>query len=235
MTQERTIPANGNAPKSVEPGKVNFSKEEIPPEIKAFINSSQSSLQANANIVPSRQNAGYKGDIVLATDKYLVQAVGKENKTAVVHKREDVEFVSQNHKFRAENGKRLDGLSVQIHYPADTSKAKAYPYSADKSPQEKQESSPAKQPEAKVDAYLVRSDKTEAWTNGVEQAVKEFRSLKPTDTPFISQNNKIVLSKDPESGGALLVSDKKLEAELNKQSDKAIAEQTEKSCSVCKR
>lgn len=84
-------------------------------------NAASSKIGPEVNVQPAREDGSYKGKIVYANDRYLVQAVGKEGKSAVVHQRSDVEMVGDKMKWRAENGK-LTNADMQIHYDGQAAK-----------------------------------------------------------------------------------------------------------------
>lgn len=90
-----------------------------------------------ARISSAKENGSYYGPVILNNDKFIVQAVGKERLSAVVHRKEDVAL--QGASLAVLDAKKtMNGTNVQVHYTGD--KAKAYPW-ADKS---KQTAEPAK-------------------------------------------------------------------------------------------
>lgn len=76
-----------------------------------------------ARISAAKENGSYYGPVVLNNDQYLVQAVGKERLSAVVHKKEDLALQGASLAL-LDAKKTLNGTNVQIHYSGD--KAKAY-------------------------------------------------------------------------------------------------------------
>lgn len=116
---ERSEVAAGAKPNR-ELGKQVMKPEAIPEEIKAAV---ADKLGADARAAPAREGGGYKGKVIYANDRYLVQAVGQKQENAVVHRKDDVEFVGQKLGWREQNN-MLNGVNVQVHYNGD--KAKAY-------------------------------------------------------------------------------------------------------------
>lgn len=95
-----------------------------------------------ARISAAKENGSYYGPVVLTNDKYIVQAVGKERLSAVVHRREDVELQGASLAL-LDSKKQLNTMSVQTHYTGN--KAKVYPW-AEKN---RQATEPAKEAPAK--------------------------------------------------------------------------------------
>lgn len=141
--QERSAPhelresaKQGETKSKKQLGAYRMPHDDIPPHFKEL---AQRKLQADEVIVhPAREGGAYKGKILHADTNFLVQAVGKEGRSAVVHRVSDLELVSQNLRWRAEND-RLGSQNVQIHYNAG--KGKVYPFDPDRVPaaQEKRE------------------------------------------------------------------------------------------------
>lgn len=147
MTQERTSGAAGKQSES--PAKDTLKKvgdfvmkpELIPTELQAFVKErlgrdpegnprkDEKGADLKPTVVPAKENGSYKGSIILNNENYIVQAVGREAKTAVVHRKEDVELMGSKLKWRDEN-KKLHNADVQIYYSGD--KAKAYPWDKEK-------------------------------------------------------------------------------------------------------
>jgi len=101
-----------------EPGAPIISTGDVPEGIKAVVSEK---LGADAYAAPAREDGGYKGPVIYANDHYLVQAVGKKQENAVVHRKSDVEFIGQKLAWREEHG-LLNGVSVQVHYNGDQGK-----------------------------------------------------------------------------------------------------------------
>lgn len=107
-------------PKEV--GNYIFPHDEIPKEI---ITHAEARLGEKTNVNPARFNGDYKGTVILNSDKYIVQAVGNREQSAVVHLKKDIELVSDNLKWRDQNN-RMGSTDVAIHYNED--KARVYPW-----------------------------------------------------------------------------------------------------------
>lgn len=90
-----------------------------------------------ARISTAKENGSYYGPVILNNDKFIVQAVGKERLSAVVHHKDDVALQGASLAL-LDAKKTMNGTSVQVHYTGD--KAKAYHWS-DKSKQQAAEPS----------------------------------------------------------------------------------------------
>jgi hypothetical protein len=125
--------------------------EEVPREVRDYAINKLNPLDAagerikdahgnniTARVSTAKENGSYYGPVVLNNDKFIVQAVGKDRISAVVHHKEDVALQGASLAL-LDAKKTMNGTSVQIHYTGD--KAKAYHY-ADKS---KQTAEPAKE------------------------------------------------------------------------------------------
>jgi hypothetical protein len=110
-------------------GEYVMDHKEIPKEISAYVTEK---LGKDASVHPARVDGGYKGKVLLNTDQYLVQSVGREGKSAVLHRKEDLEIKGSNLVWRDEN-KRLGSVDVQIHY--DGGKAKMYAWNREREDQ----------------------------------------------------------------------------------------------------
>ncbi|WOP85254.1 KfrB domain-containing protein [Citrobacter koseri] len=137
MSQERPIGDSANTPpkadKSKAPtaGAYRMDAGEIPQEIRSNI---AGKLGTEAEVFPAKENGSYKGPVVHADKDFVVQAVGKNQQTAVVHRREDVEMMGASLKGRDANND-LENRNIQVHYRGD--KAKAYPWDAEKEQQQR--------------------------------------------------------------------------------------------------
>lgn len=114
---------NANSTQTASGGKPYvMTHTEIPKEISALV---ESKLGKGAEAHPAREDGSYKGRVLLNSDQYLVQSVGAEGRSAVVHRKGDVELQGSNLKWRDEN-KRMGSVDVQVHYDGD--KGKVYPW-----------------------------------------------------------------------------------------------------------
>lgn len=112
-------------------GKYLFAHTDIPKEIQAFV---AEKMGKGAEAHPARADGGYKGRVLLNSDKYLVQSVGRNTYTAVVHKKEGLEMVGSNIQWRDKN-QRLGSVDVQIHY--DGEKGKVYAWNRQRDDQQR--------------------------------------------------------------------------------------------------
>lgn len=98
----------------------------IPQEIRSNV---AAQLGPEADVFPAKENGSYKGPVIHADTGYVVQAVGKDHQTAVVHQRADVQMMGAALQSRdARND--LINRNLQVHYRGD--QAKAYPWDAEK-------------------------------------------------------------------------------------------------------
>lgn len=96
-----------------------------------------------ARVSTAKENGSYYGPVILNSERFIVQAVGKERLSAVVHHKDDVALQGGSLAM-LDAKKTMNGASVQIHYSGD--KAKAYPW-ADKSRQGNDQTRPAAEKE----------------------------------------------------------------------------------------
>ncbi len=132
--------------------------EEVPKEVRDYAINKLNPVDAagerikdaqgnhiTARISTAKENGSYYGPVILNNEKFIVQAVGKERLSAVVHHKDDV--VLQGASLTLLDAKKtMNGTNVQVHYTGD--KAKAYHWS-DKS---KQAADPSKETTAKEPA-----------------------------------------------------------------------------------
>jgi putative DNA primase/helicase len=110
-------------------GRYVIDHKEIPKEILAFVGQK---LGKDASVNPAREGGGYKGKVLLNSGDYLVQAVGRDGGSAVVHRKADLTMVGSNLEWRNTN-ERLQAVDVQIHYTGD--KAKVFPWNREREDQ----------------------------------------------------------------------------------------------------
>lgn len=118
--------------------------EEVPKEVRDYAINKLNPVDAagermkdaqgnniTARISTAKENGSYYGPVILNNEKFIVQAVGKERLSAVVHHKDDVALQGASLAL-LDAKKTMNGTSVQVHYTGD--KAKAYHWS-DKSRQ----------------------------------------------------------------------------------------------------
>ncbi len=108
-----------------------FPHTEIPKEISSFVTER---MGTGAGAHPPRQDGIYRGRVLLNSDKYLVQSVGRSNNSAIVHKKEGMELMGSNLQWRDQN-KRLGSVDVQVYYSGD--KSKTYEYNREREDQKR--------------------------------------------------------------------------------------------------
>lgn len=124
--------------------------EEVPKEVRDYAINKLNPVDAagerikdgqgnniTARVSTAKENGSYYGPVILNNEKFIVQAVGKERLSAVVHHKDNVALQGASLAL-LDAKKTMNGTSVQVHYTGD--KAKAYHWS-DKS---KQVSEPSK-------------------------------------------------------------------------------------------
>ena len=122
MSQETDTTA-GSASNKPAPGAYKMDPKDIPAELRQV-------LPENVkDMYPAKTGGSYRGPVLHADDKFIVQAVGNKRESAVVHRREDVAIQSASLQARdAQNG--LKDRNIQVHYKSEP--AKAYPWDAEK-------------------------------------------------------------------------------------------------------
>lgn len=127
---------SAKTPRPKDAGKYITAPDKIPPEIKAYVDK-RLGQDENGNprkdendkvispaIFPAKENGSYKGKVILNNDTYLVQTIGKDERTAVVHEKANLELMGERLKFRDQK-QTLHNADIQVHYT--DGKAKAYP------------------------------------------------------------------------------------------------------------
>lgn len=132
--------ASGKDKSPKDAGKYVTAPDKIPQEIKAFVEKrlGQDSKgdprqddKGNAikpTVFPAKENGSYKGKVILNNETHLVQSIGKDEKTAVVHDKANLELMGERLKWRDANQK-LHNADIQVHY--QDGKGKAYPLAKD--------------------------------------------------------------------------------------------------------
>lgn len=119
-------------------GRQIINEADIP---RGIIEAGKSKLPEAAKIVPAREDGGYKGKVLYANDRYVVQAVGVKQENAVVHRKEDLQMMGQKLEWREKNG-MLNNVSIQVHYSGD--KGKAYVWNQEREQQARAEAAKQK-------------------------------------------------------------------------------------------
>lgn len=107
---------------------------EIPSSIRQTV---AEKMGSEADVYPAKDGGNYKGRIVHADGEHIVQAIGKGEKTAIVHARSEVEIKGASLLSRDANND-LAGRNVQIHYRDADKGAAMYPFNAEKEQQQRE-------------------------------------------------------------------------------------------------
>nr|CAC79167.1 hypothetical protein 24.1 kDa [uncultured bacterium] len=172
MSQERTIGDSANTPQKADKSKAptvgayRMDAGNIPPEIR---NSVAGKLGVEAEVFPAKENGSYKGPVIHADKDFVVQAVGKNQQTAVVHSRTDVEMMGASLKGRDANND-LENRNIQVHYRGD--QAKAYPWDAAKEQQQRAARSTEKAADQNV------STATKVMSEAEKYAMENIKNVK---------------------------------------------------------
>lgn len=104
-----------------------MSPSAIPPEVRQKV---AGTLGHDANVYPARNDSqhGYKGPVIHADKDFLVQAVGKGQKTAIIHQRSDLQIEGAKLQQRDSNND-LVNRNIQVHYRGE--KGKVYAWNKD--------------------------------------------------------------------------------------------------------
>jgi len=165
-----------------EPGAPIISTGAIPEGIKAVVTEK---LGADAYAASAREDGGYKGQVIYANNHYLVQAVGKRQENAVVHRKSDVEFIGQKLAWREEHG-LLNGVNVQVHYNGD--KGKVYVWNQEREQSVRAEKAQARQAPDKSDPAhktqnRMAAENVKAATPKAQNVTKTPKAQKPVKIP----------------------------------------------------
>lgn len=110
----------------VKSSPLRLSFDEIPAHVKK---QAATKLVGNAEFHPAKEGGSYKGAVIFCDSDFLVQDVNNERRTAIVHRRSDLDFADNNLKRRVERS-NLDGALIQVYYQAKdatpTQAAKVY-------------------------------------------------------------------------------------------------------------
>ncbi|WP_281661198.1 KfrB domain-containing protein [Microvirgula aerodenitrificans] len=132
---------------------------EVPKEIRDYAINKLNPVDANgerindtqgnpimARVATAKENGSYYGPVILNNDRFIVQAVGKDRLSAVIHHKNDIALQGSSLQL-LDARKTMNGTNVQIHYTGE--KAKAYPWQAEKNRQAESEKEAPQQPPAK--------------------------------------------------------------------------------------
>lgn len=108
------------------PGEYLIKHEDIPPAVSKLM---RDKMGEGSEVHPAKENGTYKGKVIFTNEHFVGQAVGREGKMAIVHRKADVEMQGNELKWRMENN-RLNNAGVQVFYNGD--KGKAYPFNLEK-------------------------------------------------------------------------------------------------------
>lgn len=132
-------------------------------------------LGSESDVFPAKENGSYKGPVIHADSAYLVQAVGKDQKTAVVHQRADVQIMGAALQSRdARND--LVSRNLQVHYRGD--QAKAYPWDVEKEAAQRAARSPDQQTDRVAVAGQVMSEAEKYAMGNIKNAKQREAFLK---------------------------------------------------------
>lgn len=115
--------AASSKPKAKEP-QYRMDPAAIPTDLRQTV---AAKLSPEADVYPAKDGGNYKGRVIHADENFIVQAIGKSEKTAVVHSRDQVDIKGASLLSRDANND-LPGRNVQIHYDDDGKSARMYPY-----------------------------------------------------------------------------------------------------------
>lgn len=95
---------------------------------------------------PAKVGGSYKGPVIHADESFVVQAVGRERNSAVVHQRSDLEMQGAQLRQRDRNND-LNNRNIQVHYRGTTAKVfplNEHPTQASERPAERGNGEPPK-------------------------------------------------------------------------------------------
>lgn len=127
-TEQQSSPGSADTAtprRAKEAGAYRMSHDDIPQGVRDFVEK----RNPGAEVYSAREGGSYKGQVVSVTEHLIVQMVGTDQRSAVAHKRDDIEFVPPKLK-RQDERDDLAGRNIQVHYRG--SEAKAYTWDAEK-------------------------------------------------------------------------------------------------------
>lgn len=163
------------------PGDYLMNIEDVPREVREYaINrlaaGGGGSRDDRPNISVARENGSYYGPVILNNERFIVQAVGKDRGSAVVHPKELVELQGVANELNEK--RRLNGFSVQVHYTGD--RAKGYPYKPKEATadhgQQQESSKPAVKETMKPETVIAKAQEYAA--ENIKNAIQRATFLK---------------------------------------------------------
>ncbi len=173
--------AAGNTEAKTKQPEYRINPAEIPKTIYEKVGST---LGKDANVYPAQGDSkyGYKGPVIHADQDFVVQAVGKGHKTAVVHQRSDLEMQGPVLQSRDANND-LVNRNIQVHYRGD--QAKVYQWNPEREAQNRERVSPADKTMAAAEKYAQEAFKTpkqrEAFMSHMQAVTQEAFKAKPRE------------------------------------------------------
>lgn len=133
-------------------GDYRMPASDIPESLRGQVAKTLGVDSESLKMASAREGGSYYGKVLHADSNFIIQGVGKEGKSAVIHRASDVEFMSSSLKWRAENGRLGRGgesaANLQVHYAANgepSKTARAYAYNPERQAQrESSKPEPAK-------------------------------------------------------------------------------------------
>lgn len=160
----------------------------ITDDVRAVI---ASKIGDQAVAYPAKVGGSYKGPVIHADDSFIVQAVGKDRNSAVVHQRSDLEMQGAQLRQRDRNHDLVD-RNIQVHYRGTS--AKAYPMnpaspaqSSDK-PADERSAAPAK-PDRMYREFVVAT--AAEYAQGVFKTAKQREAFVGHVTAMLDPNRQI--------------------------------------------
>jgi len=100
-------------------------------------------LGKDADLYPAKDGGSYKGRIIHEDDRFMVQAIGKRESSAVIHEKSGVEVKGASLASRASNNDLTD-RNVQIHYRDRSQSAAMYAWNPAKEAEQRADRSQQK-------------------------------------------------------------------------------------------
>lgn len=130
-------------------GDYRMPASDIPESLRGQVAKTLGVESESLKMASAREGGSYYGKVLHADSNFIVQGVGKEGKSAVIHRASDIEFMSSSLKWRAENGRLGRGgesaANLQVHYAANgepSKTARAYAYRSPEHQAQRESSKP---------------------------------------------------------------------------------------------